>query len=104
MLLESIGHRNKKIGPLSGILAKQSNQKAIILFIFAISRVQGHRQIGDTTIVIDRSMRKKEIGGAPAPKKIKHARGNGLDHQTTKSECQWPSINWQWPLSATELR
>jgi hypothetical protein len=42
-ILESIGHRKKKkIGPLSGILADQRDQKSIILRIFTISRVQRH--------------------------------------------------------------
>jgi hypothetical protein len=35
-------------------------------------------------VMIDWSTQKKEIGGAPAPKKIKHARGHGLDHQNYK--------------------
>jgi hypothetical protein len=34
--------------------------------------------------MIDRSTQEKEIGEAPAPKKIIHARGNGLDHQNYK--------------------
>jgi hypothetical protein len=34
--------------------------------------------------MINWSTQKKEIGGAPAQKKIKHARGNGLDHQNYK--------------------
>jgi hypothetical protein len=50
-----------------------------------ISRVQRHQQIGDTTVVIDLSMRKKEIGGAPAPKQLNMHRATALIIETTKN-------------------
>jgi hypothetical protein len=84
-------------------LAKQSNQNSIILLIFAISRVQRHRQIGDTTVVMDWSTRKKEIGGALAPKQLNTHGAMALIIKTAKTKWQRPSLNQQWPLSATKL-